>query len=277
MIVNEPQLIECQLYCTPTGSTSNYCNITHDWVLRTPYRHQVNERVSRLSEAQRNTTISGLSITFVPENFPSNLCTTNSGTFNFSINLILRQYSPELQEISVICGIERPNVSGKHDINNFVVLRGDGNSAIVYSRDIDDNPIKVTHQGGNVSFTCTRVADRVLSPVWRLMSSSMLLFNYLLNESSTIKLKTEIGLIAIISANGETYNSFKDTEVQDFCVTFFNLSVELNGLTVWCGVRTEDGDLHFHNRSATVNILQQGTLYICLGCSLLFDMHGHGV
>ena len=45
-----------------------------------------------------------------------------------------------------------------------------GNSAMVYSRDIEDNPIKVTNQGGNVSFTCTRVADRLLSPVWRLMS-----------------------------------------------------------------------------------------------------------
>lgn len=275
MIINEPELIECQLDCIALGSSTSNCNITHDWVLRIPYRRKVSEKISRVQEAQRNTTIDGLSIIFEPETFPSDLCTNGSSSFRFSINLILRQHSPELKEISVICGIERPNMSGKHDILNFVVLRGDGNysnSAMVHSKDIDDNPIKVTHQGGNMTFTCTRLADSLLSPVWRLLSSNMLLSNYLLNESSTITLKNEVGLMAIIDANGETYN-FKDREVQDFSVTFFNLPFELNGLRVWCGVQTEDGELHFHNHSATVNILRQGIR----DCNFQFDMLVHGV
>ena len=263
--LNVPKLIECYVDCYDNHGRlldlSN-CGITHDWVLRLPYRNIDYERISRVSDQNRNATIDGLSISFEFEDSDS-MCTGGQSNFPFSITLVMHRYSQDLKHISVICGIERPNVHPRHDIINIATLKGiSDKTANIYSADIDSNPSKEGKENGNVSFTCTRSVDDTLfsSPLWQLTSSDKQLSNLILNESTTIYLNNNSDLVVYLE-EGDPYFDSRSKEVQDFNITFENLSSNLPNMTLWCGVEIEDGHVEFYNRSATVTISEQGMGY----------------
>ena len=266
--LNVPKVIDCYVDCNDNRSLSG-CNISHDWVLRFPYRHEnrsVVERISTVRSSIRNTTIEGLNINFDPVTFQSDICPNGRSFYPFSIILTMHQYSQELKQISVICGIGRPNTSSIHDINNIVILESNGDESLpdVFSKDIDCNPNKEVQERGNISFTCTRTANNlsVSSPVWQLTNSSMQSINLNMNKSHTISLNNNTDLVVNLEdAYGAPYNDPRSAEskpVQDFRLTLLNLSVDITGMTVQCGVQTQEGDTHFYNRSATVTVLAPG-------------------
>lgn len=143
-------------------------------------------------------------------------------------------YTPELQEILVMCGVEKTfPVFWTHDAVNIVSIKAIDESIIIiilYSTDIDINPHKEILEGGNVSFTCTRLSDSLLQPLWQLTGSNPFLSNIIINESISIPVNNYTQL-QVIFEDGEQYcNDTNLQQVQNFTITLVNLPSYLGRL-----------------------------------------------
>ena len=257
MFINTPLRIQCQLTCHADTPLSN-CNISHHWILFLPYHNEGSKsiRISTISEGNRNSTINGLGISL--EQFPPDPCTNQAQTFLFFITLLMHYYTPELREFFVICGLRKFDhtikVHDSHDPLNIVTIKTRDESVLLYSTDIDENPHKEIFEGGNVSFTCTRPSDSLVTPLWQLTSSNPFLSNLIINESISIPVNNYTQLQVILKDGEQYYNDTNLQQVQNSTVTLVNLPSTLGKLTFWCGIEMEDGQHRFYNRTATVTV-----------------------